>query len=50
VEKASDLRAEWFLATDIVGVTAGTSTPDALIDLVEEQIRTLSEEGRSLSV
>jgi len=50
VEKAADLRVEWFLASDVVGVTAGTSTPDAVIDLVEEQIRSLSDEGRSLSV
>jgi 4-hydroxy-3-methylbut-2-en-1-yl diphosphate reductase len=50
VEKASDLRAEWFVATDTVGVTAGTSTPDAVIDLVEEQIRMLSDEGRQLHV
>ena len=43
VETASDLRAEWFLATDMVGVTAGTSTPDAVIDRVERQIRSLSD-------
>lgn len=43
VEAASDLRAEWFLATDMVGVTAGTSTPDAVIDLVEKQIQSLSD-------
>jgi 4-hydroxy-3-methylbut-2-enyl diphosphate reductase len=42
VETASDLRAEWFLATDMVGITAGTSTPDAVIDLVEKQIQSLS--------
>jgi 4-hydroxy-3-methylbut-2-enyl diphosphate reductase IspH len=39
VQTASDLRAEWFLPADMVGVTAGTSTPDAVIDLVEQQIR-----------
>ena len=50
VEKAADLRADWFVATDIVGVTAGTSTPDAVIELVEEQIRSLADAGRSLNV
>jgi 4-hydroxy-3-methylbut-2-enyl diphosphate reductase len=50
VEKASDLHAEWFLATDIVGVTAGTSTPDAVIEGVEERIRSLSDTLRSLYV
>ena len=43
VETASDLRAEWFFASDMVGVTAGTSTPDAVIDRVETQIRSLSD-------
>jgi len=47
VQTASDLRAEWFRAADFVGVTAGTSTPDAVIDLVEEQIRSLSDERRA---
>lgn len=42
VQTASDLRAEWFLPADMVGVTAGTSTPDAVIDLVEQQIRLLA--------
>jgi len=50
VEKASDLHAEWFLATDMVGVTAGTSTPDAVIEGVEERIRSLSDTLRSLYV
>ena len=43
VETASDLCAEWFLATDMVGITAGTSTPDAVIDLVEKRIQLLSD-------
>jgi 4-hydroxy-3-methylbut-2-enyl diphosphate reductase len=41
VQTADDLRADWFLAEDAVGITAGTSTPDALIDGVEHQIRLL---------
>ena len=49
VEKAADLRAEWFLASDTVGVTAGTSTPDAVIDLVEDRIRSLADSGRQLT-
>ena len=31
VQTAADLREEWFHAHDIIGVTAGTSTPDAAI-------------------
>ena len=49
VEQACDVRAEWFAGTDIVGVTAGTSTPDAVIDLVEQQIRSLADSGRHLT-
>ena len=43
VETAADVRPEWFRGTDMVGVTAGTSTPDAVIDGVEAQIRSLAD-------
>ncbi len=39
VQTAADLREEWFQADDIVSITAGTSTPDAVIDSVEQQLR-----------
>lgn len=39
VQTADDLRPEWFRATDTVGITAGTSTPDATIDAVEAKLR-----------
>jgi 4-hydroxy-3-methylbut-2-enyl diphosphate reductase len=42
VQTAADLRAEWFRANDIVGITAGTSTPDSVIAKVEEAIRGLA--------
>jgi 4-hydroxy-3-methylbut-2-enyl diphosphate reductase len=42
VQSASELRAEWFAAADTVGITAGTSTPDAIIDRVESRIRELA--------
>jgi 4-hydroxy-3-methylbut-2-en-1-yl diphosphate reductase len=35
VQTADDLRVDWFRADDIVGLTAGTSTPDGLIHQVE---------------
>jgi 4-hydroxy-3-methylbut-2-enyl diphosphate reductase len=41
VQGAEDLRPDWFLADDIVGLTAGTSTPDRLITEVEQQIQKL---------
>ncbi|HTM23967.1 MAG TPA: 4-hydroxy-3-methylbut-2-enyl diphosphate reductase [Vicinamibacterales bacterium] len=42
VHNASELRAGWFAAADRVGITAGTSTPDAIIDRVESRIRELA--------
>ena len=36
VQSASDLRSYWFTGAETVGITAGTSTPDNLIDEVEE--------------
>ena len=35
VETDADVRPEWFETADVVGLTAGTSTPDAVIDRVE---------------
>ncbi len=42
VHAADDLRAEWFRASDIVGITAGTSTPDSAIAAVEAAICALA--------
>lgn len=39
VESAADLRDDWFEQAETVGVTAGTSTPDDVIDCVEMRIR-----------
>ena len=39
VQTANDLRADWFRADDIVGITAGTSTPDPVIDAIEQKLR-----------
>ena len=38
VQTAADLREDWFRPDDIVGVTAGTSTPDPVIAGVEQMI------------
>ena len=35
----ADVRPEWFDAAKVVGLTAGTSTPDDVIDRVEARIR-----------
>ena len=38
VQTDADVRPEWFDAVEIVGLTAGTSTPDDVIDRVEARI------------
>ena len=42
VQTAADLRREWFENTRTIGLTAGTSTPDAVIDAVEQAIARLT--------
>ena len=39
VQTDAGVRPEWFEAAKVVGLTAGTSTPDAVIDRVEARIR-----------
>jgi len=39
VQTADDLRKEWYCANDTVGLTAGTSTPDLVIDAIELALR-----------
>jgi 4-hydroxy-3-methylbut-2-enyl diphosphate reductase len=42
VQSARDLREEWFVEAQTVGITAGTSTPDGSIEEVEQWLRKLS--------
>ena len=44
VQTESDLRSEWFAAAGTVGITAGTSTPDHVIDRIDRRIRQLAVE------
>jgi 4-hydroxy-3-methylbut-2-enyl diphosphate reductase len=39
VQTDADLRAAWFREAEAVGLTAGTSTPDDVVDRVESRIR-----------
>jgi 4-hydroxy-3-methylbut-2-enyl diphosphate reductase len=39
VQTDTDVRPEWFEAAQVAGLTAGTSTPDDVIDRVEARIR-----------
>ncbi len=38
VQTAADLCEDWFFADDVVGITAGTSTPDVVIESVEKSL------------
>lgn len=38
VQGPVDVRSEWFAEARVVGITAGTSTPDYLVDAVEHRI------------
>jgi 4-hydroxy-3-methylbut-2-en-1-yl diphosphate reductase len=42
VQAESDLRPEWFAGADTVGLTAGTSTPDHVIDRTDRRIREMA--------
>jgi 4-hydroxy-3-methylbut-2-enyl diphosphate reductase len=43
VAHASELRPEWFAGMELVGVTAGTSTPDRIIDEVRAWLEALPQ-------
>jgi 4-hydroxy-3-methylbut-2-enyl diphosphate reductase len=43
VQSESDLRREWFEHAATVGITAGTSTPDHVIDAVERAIASIAD-------
>src|SRR6476620_1720254 len=43
VQSESDVSPEWFDAANVVGLTAGTSTPNDVIDRVEARIRRCAE-------
>ena len=46
METAADLRPEWFIDIDTVGLTAGTSTPDAVIQEVHDALLRFAEPAK----
>jgi 4-hydroxy-3-methylbut-2-enyl diphosphate reductase len=48
VQTAEDLRVEWFKNAEVVGVTAGTSTPESSIREVEDWLEEVA--GRKLQI
>jgi 4-hydroxy-3-methylbut-2-en-1-yl diphosphate reductase len=49
VQNVADLHESWFHPEDTVGITAGTSTPDEVIDGVERCIRALAPRAETTS-
>ncbi len=45
IERADELKGEWFAGKEHVGITAGASTPDYVVNSVAEKIRELSANG-----
>jgi len=43
VQGPDDVRAEWLPEDGVLGITAGTSTPDETIDAVESRVREISD-------
>jgi len=50
IQSAADLQSEWFEGAGTVGLTAGTSTPDHLIDSVETELRKIAVEQSRLAL
>lgn len=44
IQDAADLQPGWFEAGDTVGLTAGTSTPDDLVDEVEQALHEIADQ------
>ena len=44
VEHEADVQRDWLMGITTLGLTAGTSTPDTVIDRVEQRIRILASE------
>ena len=42
IQSAADLHERWFQPDDTVGITAGTSTPDGIIDEVERELHAIA--------
>ena len=44
IQTECDLEREWFRTAETVGITAGTSTPDDIVERVDRRIRALATE------
>jgi 4-hydroxy-3-methylbut-2-enyl diphosphate reductase len=48
VQTADDLQGGWFLVEDTIGITAGTSTPDEVIGMVEEKLNLFAQQKQKV--
>lgn len=48
IQGADDLQPEWFADAQVIGLTAGASTPDYVIDEVETRISALAAESQTV--
>jgi 4-hydroxy-3-methylbut-2-enyl diphosphate reductase len=49
VQTADDLRPEWFEHANVAGITAGTSTPDDVIDRIEQTLHAIAVQRENSS-
>jgi len=49
IQTAADLREDWFEGIEIVGLTAGTSTPDSVIEAVEARLREIATQSPAVT-
>jgi 4-hydroxy-3-methylbut-2-en-1-yl diphosphate reductase len=45
IQTAMDLQPDWFADAQTVGITAGTSTPDVLIESIESQLKVFASQN-----
>jgi 4-hydroxy-3-methylbut-2-enyl diphosphate reductase len=50
VQTDADLRSDWFLNAETVGITAGTSTPGDVVDRIEHQLLEFAKLQRTTGV
>lgn len=50
IQTAADLNPEWFSGVETVGLTAGTSTPDIIIDSVEQALHRFAEKRQLVAL
>jgi len=50
IQTADDMSADWFEQCETVGITAGTSTPDDVINAVELRLKSIAKERAAITI